>query len=92
MMKDLYSTYEAKAKLSEILRHVRSGKTIRISHRGVPVAEVRPIDRKPTNFEDRLRQLADQGALLRCQKMEVKLSPLTKKSGALGRFLKDRNQ
>jgi len=92
MMKDLYSTYEAKAKLSEILRQVRSGKTIRISHRGVPVAEVRPIDQKPTNWEDRLRQLTDQGVLQRGEAVKAKLSPLTKKSGALERFLKDRNQ
>ena len=41
-MKDLYSTYEAKAKLSEILRQVRSGRTIRISHRGEPIAEIAP--------------------------------------------------
>ena len=38
-----YSTYEAKARFSEVLRQVREGKTVTISYRGEPAAEIRPI-------------------------------------------------
>ena len=46
MMPDMsitYSTYEAKARFSEIIRHVREGRTVTVSYRGEPVAEVRSI-------------------------------------------------
>ena len=39
-MARVYSTYEAKAKLSEILRKVRAGQKVGISYRGELVAEV----------------------------------------------------
>ena len=39
----VYSTYEAKAKLSEILRKVRAGQRVGISYRGELVAEVAPV-------------------------------------------------
>ncbi len=39
----MYSTYEAKAKLSELLDEVASGKTVLITRHGKPVAEVRPV-------------------------------------------------
>lgn len=39
-MSDTYSTYEAKARFSEIIRKVRSGKHVRITYRGREVAEV----------------------------------------------------
>ena len=38
-----YSTYEAKARFSEVLRHVREGRTVTVSYRGEPVAEIRSI-------------------------------------------------
>ncbi len=38
-----YSTYDAKAKLSELLDEVASGKTVLITRHGKPVAEVRPV-------------------------------------------------
>ena len=40
----IYSTHQARARLSELLRHVRDGKTVTITYRGEPVAEVRPLE------------------------------------------------
>ena len=45
-MRSEYSTYEAKAQFSEIIRQVRQGKTIMVSYRGEPVAEIRPFQRR----------------------------------------------
>lgn len=91
-MKEIYSTYEAKAKLSEILRQVRSGKTIRISNRGEPIAEIRPIDRGPGGWEGRVLKLTDQGVLVRSGGAKGKLIPVKRKAGALKRFLTERNE
>ncbi|MDH3734141.1 MAG: type II toxin-antitoxin system prevent-host-death family antitoxin, partial [Gemmatimonadota bacterium] len=63
-MSKMYSTYEAKAKFSEILRQVREGKTITISYHGEPVAEIRPIEKKQT-LEERLDELERRGVLVR---------------------------
>ena len=41
-----YSIYEAKARFSEVIRQVRDGKTVTVSHRGEPVAEIHPIRRR----------------------------------------------
>jgi prevent-host-death family protein len=35
--------FEAKTRLSELLEHVRKGQVYRISKRGRPVAELRPV-------------------------------------------------
>ena len=89
-MPQIYSTYEAKAKFSEILRRVRAGKTIRVSHRGVEVAEIRPIRHK-AGVESRLQDLEDRGALVRSDSQPLKLKPIVRKPGALQRFLAERD-
>ena len=50
--------FDAKTRLSELLERVREGRTYRITNRGVPVAELRPIvsaNRRPTRGSDRGR-------------------------------------
>lgn len=49
--------FEAKTRLSELLEHVRRGRTYRITRRGKPIAELRPIPpaTTPTFGEDRGR-------------------------------------
>ena len=59
-MAETYSTYEAKAKLSEILRKVARGRTIRISRRGEPIAEIRPLRREPAALEERIGELRER--------------------------------
>lgn len=89
-MPETYTTYEAKAKLSEILRKVRAGVTIRISHRGEPIAEVRPIGSGETGIEGRLAELAARGAVVRVTPRKDAIAPIRRKRGALKRFLEDR--
>jgi prevent-host-death family protein len=88
---ETYSTYEAKAKLSEILRKVESGRTIHISRRGQTIAEIRPVHRGPAGLEQRIVELSEQGVLTPASGERDSLRPLVRRPGALGRFLSDRN-
>lgn len=90
-MTETYSTYEAKARLSEILRKVESGKTIQISRHGHVIAEVRPLLRAPTDLEQRIKDLTQQGALTPAPEPRASLKPIARRPGALARFLADRN-
>ncbi len=50
--------FEAKTRLSELLDHVARGRRYRITKRGKPVAELRPVesaDRRPAFGRDRGR-------------------------------------
>ena len=54
-----YSIYEAKARFSEVIRHVREGKTVTVSYRGEPVAEIRSIrERRKPRLDERLKDRA----------------------------------
>jgi prevent-host-death family protein len=87
-----YSTYDAKARFSEILRKVREGKVVTISYHGRPVAEVRSIEQGGKGIEDRLRRLEDRGAIGRSREPRGELRLLVRKRGALRRFLSDRSE
>ena len=88
-----YSIYEAKARFSEVIRQVREGKTITVSYRGEPVAEIRSIRRgqKPT-LEDRLKELERNGSLVHSAIPRRKLRPVGRRPGALSRFLAERGE
>jgi len=85
-----YSTYEAKAKFSEILRQVRQGRTIRVSYRGSPVAEIRPIGGADASLARRLERLEERGVLIRPSERTGELDVVRRRPGALARFLEDR--
>lgn len=91
-MRLLYSTYEAKARFSEVLRHVREGKTVTISYRGEPVAEIRPLRRESTDLEERLADLERRGILSPRPKDPKPIELGTPVPGALTRFLADRGE
>jgi antitoxin (DNA-binding transcriptional repressor) of toxin-antitoxin stability system len=88
---ETYSTYEAKAKLSEILRKVEAGKTVQISRHGHVIAEVRPLLRGPADLEQRIADLTQRGVLTPAPESRASLKPIARRPGALARFLADRN-
>jgi prevent-host-death family protein len=90
-MGDTYSTYEAKSKLSEILRKVEQGQVIRISRRGAPIAEVRPISPAPRTLEERIVELQERGVVTKPSAAARSYRPLARRRGALRRFLADRD-
>ncbi|MDE0035137.1 MAG: type II toxin-antitoxin system prevent-host-death family antitoxin [Deltaproteobacteria bacterium] len=87
-----YSAYDAKARFSEVLRQVRDGKTVRVSYRGKPVAEIRAIRESPETIESRLDDLERQGTLVRSGEPRGPLKTVERRRGALKRFLAERGE
>jgi prevent-host-death family protein len=89
-MASVYSTYEAKAKLGEIIRRVRAGGSVVITYRGRPVAEVRPFTDEEGNLERRLQRLEGEGAVTPPSEPGAVPRPVVRRAGALRRFLESR--
>ena len=85
-----YSTYEAKAKFSEIIRSVREGKTVTVSYRGEPVAEIRPLQ-QPATIEQRTQELERKGALVGPREPRIPFDGGVYVPGALETFLRERD-
>jgi prevent-host-death family protein len=90
-MRDTYSLYEAKAKLSAIIRQVREGRHVLVTVHGEPVAEIRPVAREANDLAARLEQLTERGVLVRGERDERALRVVARKPGALERFLAERD-
>jgi len=87
-----YSTYDAKARFSEILRKVREGQTVRITYHGNPVAEIRPLTDDGETLAERLETLRDRGAIHPAESIQGPWKPLARRPGALQRFLAERGE
>ena len=59
------SISETKAKLSALLDRVRTGETVTITDRGVPVAQLRPVAAADVDWDVRLTQLEREGVVRR---------------------------
>jgi prevent-host-death family protein len=60
------SISEAKAKLSALLDRVKAGETVTITDRGVPVAQIVPLNgTAEVDWDARLEKLERQGAIRR---------------------------
>ncbi len=88
----IYTTSEAKARFSEVLRHVREGRTVIVSDRGKRVAEIRSARPDSERIRDRLDELERRRALIRFGKSWKPSSPLGCAPGALDRFLAERDE
>jgi prevent-host-death family protein len=82
----IYSTYEAKARFSEVLRQVRLGSSVLVSYRGQAVAEIRPVE-PGDSTEGRLRNLESRGVIGKMTSVSTELRPILRRRGALDRFL-----
>ncbi len=87
-----YSTYEAKAKFSQLLRQVREGATVLVSYHGEPVAEIRPLKKARSGTEARIAELMARGAILPARNPDAPIVVGKPAPGALARFLADRNE
>ena len=86
----VYSTYEAKAKFSEVIRRVREGQRVVIAYRGKEIAEIRPLDRGEGTLEQRVQRLEDRGVIVPAKNPDSPLKPVARRPGALARFLGSR--
>ncbi len=90
-MRDTYSLYEAKAKFSAIVRMVREGRRVVVTVHGEPVVELRPIAPHGAGIKARMDDLADRGILVRPESRRTLPRPVSRRAGALRRFLDDRD-
>lgn len=90
-MRDRYSLYQAKAKLSAIIRRVREGHRALVTVHGKPVAEIRPVEDAAADLAGRLAGLVERGIVVPPDHPAVALRPVARKPGALTRFLADRH-
>jgi prevent-host-death family protein len=89
-MSEVYSTYEAKARFSEVIRKVQAGQRIVISYRGREIAEIRPLDQAASSLERGLALLEDRGVVRGSGRPSGVLRPLARRPGAVRRFLESR--
>jgi prevent-host-death family protein len=91
-MRDTYSLYEAKARLSALVRRVREGSRVIITVHGEPAAELRPVESTGKGLAGRLDRLEATGALVRPPAGgRRKLTSVARRPGALKRFLRARD-
>ncbi len=87
----VYSTYEAKARFSELLRKVRDGASVVVTYRGEGVAVIRPIGEDDLSLEQRVDRLQASGVLGAPATPSGDLRPAAAREGALERFLESRD-
>ncbi len=89
----IYSIYEAKARFSEVIRRVREGRTVTVSYRGEPIAEIRSIERQrePT-LDERLDDMERDGSLVASAIPRRTFRPVERRPGAQARFLAERGE
>lgn len=90
MKSNEYSTYEAKAKFSELLRKVKKNKRVIITSRGNPIAELVPFENSNESTLERLGRLEQQGVVDGDTRIRDPFDALEKSNGALKRFLSSR--
>ena len=86
-----FSVFEAKNKLSQLIRLVSSSGPIIITNRGEPVAQIIPFQKEET-IEGRFNRFEQSGRIQNKLAREGKLWKANKKPGAVARFLADRNK
>jgi prevent-host-death family protein len=91
-MRSQYSIYDAKTRLSEIIRLVKRHHRVTITDRGRPVAEIVPLA-QAASLKSRLAALEEAGEVLpaRNRSAATALRAVAKRPGALRRFLVDRD-
>ena len=90
-MERIYSIYEAKTKLSELLRFIKNSGRAIITDRGRPVAQVLSLDEKPKNLKERIKVLEQSGLLSKSSGKISNIQPIKRVRGGLKRFLDERD-
>lgn len=88
-MSQSYSVYETKAKLSELLRKVKSGESIVVTERGQPIATLIPFS-KPSSIKQLIAELETSGNIISAKPSNGKKFLTYPRPGGLKRFLQDR--
>jgi len=84
-----YPVQDFRAKLGEILRAVKRGRTVTISERGRDIARVVPVDAS-RDLGTRLAALRRDGVIVPGRAPAASIHPLLRRPEALRRFLRTR--
>ena len=97
-----YTTKEARARFSEVIRRARDGETVSITYRGKPAAEITPVKRSEKSedgggdpnrtIEERLEEMRRAGTLVPSDYPKKPLRLGKPSPGALARFLEERGK
>lgn len=90
-MRNTFSLYEAKAKLSAIVRMVREGQTVVVTLHGKPVVEMRPVESRGAGIDERIDELTERGIIVHKQSENTPRAAIARRQGALARFLAGRD-
>lgn len=83
------SIQKAGMRFSKIVRRVRGGRVVTVSYRNEPAAEIQSIEPTPT-LGERLSDLERSGSLVRSSVPRQTFRPVERRTGALSRFLAER--
>jgi prevent-host-death family protein len=87
-----YSTYQAKARFSEVIRRVRAGQRVVITHHGREVAEIRPLEGTAgRSLEERVLEMEERGLVRPAGGKRRPWRAIARRPGALARFLAERD-
>ena len=90
LVKSSFAIHEAKARFSELVRVVKSGRELVITERGRPVARLVGVAEE-ARLRDRLRDLQSQGIIGAFPTSpDAVVAPVVRRRGAVARFLADR--
>ena len=87
---DTYTTYEAKAKFSEVLRKVRGNRRVIVTHHGTAVAIISPLPQGDDEIESAYQRGIEAGLIAPATNDSTVLSCVAKRKGGLQRFLDER--
>jgi prevent-host-death family protein len=90
-MRDTYSLYEAKARLSAIVRRVREGHSVTVTVHGKPVAEIRPVAAPEPGIDGRVAELTARGVLVGGAG-STRIRTIARRPGAVARLVRDRDE
>ena len=91
-MKHQYSIFEAKAKLSEIIKTVQKNHEIIITDRSKPVVKIIPYQPvTPKHLSDRLEELTQQGMLSKASSLLQTPVQTPRRDNLLATFLRERD-
>ncbi len=90
-MKDTYSLYEAKARLSALVRQVRDGRRVVITVHGEPAVELRAISPASPGINQRIADLRERGIISPATSPDLPAKVGRKRPGALKRFIASRD-